>query len=319
MDSLTQAALGAAIGQAVLGKRIGPKAALVGALVSTIPDLDVFLRLFYSSYDMLRIHRGISHSLLFGVVASLLLSLIFQRFKLFKSISLLRLWWFNGLCLVTHALLDYCTSYGTQLFLPFSDVRLGLDTVNVVDPVYTVPLLLGTLGGLFIPKLKPNMFRWNAVGLMVSSLYLVLTLGVKMEMNKRLSHDLESQKILPNNILTMPVGVAAINWYGLAIADNGIYMKHYSLFREPFQHFEFFPQNDSLLNRLDPEVAETMRWFAKGFYTAEADGDTIRVYNMQVDMRGMMLDRTPPAPTHGFFEFKPAADGGYDYGYGNMN
>lgn len=319
MDSITQAALGAAIGQAVLGKRIGPKSALAGALVATIPDLDVFLRLFYDSYDMLRIHRGISHSLLFGVVASLSLSFIFQRFKLFKALSLLRLWWFNGLCLVTHALLDLCTSYGTQLFLPFSDVRLGLDTVNVVDPIYTVPLLLGTLGGLFIPKLKPKMFHWNAIGLLVSSLYLFLTFGVKMEMNKRLSHDLESEKILAKNILTVPVGMASLNWYGLAVADGGIHMKHYALFGEPFQPFQFFPQNDSLLNQLDPEVAATMRWFAKGFYTAEADGDTIRIYNMQVDMRGMTLNRNPTAPTKGYFEFKPRADGGYDYGYGNLD
>ena len=319
MDSITQAALGAAIGQATLGKRIGGKAALAGALVATIPDLDVFLRVFYSSYDMLRIHRGISHSLLFGVLGALLLSVIFQRFKLFKPISLLRLWWFNALCMVTHTLLDYCTSYGTQLFLPFSDVRLGLDIVNVVDPVYTIPLLLGTLGGLFIPKLKPYMYRWNAIGLTVSSCYLIFTFGVKMEMDKRLSHDLESEKILAKNILTMPVGVGSLNWYGIATADEGIYMKHYALFGEPFQSFQYFPQNDSLLNRLEPQVAETMRWFAKGFFTVETVGDTIRVYNLQVDMRGMMLDRNPPAPTHGFFEFKPLADGSYDYGYGNMN
>lgn len=319
MDSITQAALGAAIGQAVLGKRIGPKAALAGALVATIPDLDVFLRAFYSSYDMLRIHRGISHSIPFGVVASLVLSFLFQRFKLFKPISLFRLWWFNGLCLVTHALLDLCTSYGTQLFLPFSDVRLGLDTVNVVDPVYTVPLLIGTLGGLFIAKLKPNMYRWNAIGLIVSSLYLMLTFGIKMNINQQLSSDLSAQHIQGSRLLTMPVGVADINWYGLAVADDGIYMKKYSLLGDSDAAFEFFPQNDSLLNRLDPEVAETMRWFAKGFYTAEAVGDTIRIYNLQVDMRGMLLDRNPPAPTHGFFEFKPEADGSYGYGYGNMN
>jgi len=79
VDSLTQAALGAAIGQATLGRRIGKKAAVAGALVATIPDLDVLLRVFYNSYDMLRIHRGISHSLLFGVVGALVLSLIFKR------------------------------------------------------------------------------------------------------------------------------------------------------------------------------------------------------------------------------------------------
>jgi inner membrane protein len=319
MDSITQAALGAAIGQATLGKRIGGKATLAGALVATIPDLDVFLRAFYSSYEMLRIHRGISHSLFFGVLGAVVLSLILQRTKLFKPVSFQRLLWFNALCLITHSLLDLCTAYGTQFLLPFSDERLGLDIVNVVDPVYTVPLLLGTLGGLFIPQLKPRMYRWNAIGLIISTGYLFLTFGVKTEMNKRLSHDLESEKIFSKNTLTMPVGIASLNWYGLALADNGIYMKHYALFDESYQPFQFFPQNDSLLNRLEPEVAETMRWFAKGFYTVESVGDTLRVYNLQVDMRGMTLDRNPPAPTKGYFEFVRASDGTYDYGYGNMN
>ncbi|HAP70049.1 MAG TPA: metal-dependent hydrolase [Flavobacteriales bacterium] len=318
MDSLTQAALGAAIGQATLGKRIGRKGALAGALVATIPDLDVLLRVLYSSYDMLRIHRGISHSLLFGVVGALVLSLIFKRTKLFSQVSLIRLWWFNGLCLITHSLLDFCTSYGTQLFLPFSDTRLGIDIVNVVDPVYTIPLLLGTLGGLIIPQLKPNMFRWNAMGLAVSSLYLVFTFMVKMNVNERVEADLASQDIRHTHLLTMPVGAASINWYGVATTDNGIYMKKYTLFPDENESFEFFPQNDSLLGKLTPEVANTMRWFAKGFYTAETVGDTIRIYNLQVDMRGMVLDRSPHAPTKGFFEFVRNDEGVYEYGYGNM-
>lgn len=318
MDSLTQAALGAAIGQATLGNRIGKKAALAGAFVATIPDLDVLLRVFYSSYDMLRIHRGISHSLIFGVFGALVLSLLFKRTKLFSQVSLVRLWWFNALCLVTHSLLDFCTSYGTQLFLPFSDMRLGIDIVNVVDPVYTVPLLIGTLGGLFIPRLKPNMFRWNAVGLMVSSLYLIFTFTVKMKVNGRLEADLSNEDIRWTNLLTMPVGVASMNWYGVATTDAGIYMKKYTLFADTNEPFQFFPQNDLLLNNLEPEVARTMRWFAKGFYTAEAVGDTIRIYNLQVDMRGMVLDRIPPAPTKGYFEFIPDAEDGYQYGYGNM-
>jgi inner membrane protein len=318
MDSLTQAALGAAIGQATLGKRIGGKGAIAGALVATIPDLDVLLRVLYSSYDMLRIHRGISHSLLFGVLGALALSLVFQRTKLFSKINFLRLWSFNALCLITHSLLDFCTSYGTQLFLPFSDARLGLDTVNVVDPVYTIPLLIGTLGGLFIPRLKPNMFRWNAVGLAVSTVYLILTFTVKMNINERLESDLYAEDIRWESILTIPVGMAAINWYGIATTETGIYMKKYSILTDSEKEFQFFLQNDSLLKNLDSEHAETMRWFAKGFYTIEAVGDTIRIYNLQVDMRGMVLDRTPPAPTKGYFEFIPNSDGGYEYGYGNM-
>jgi len=314
MDSITQAALGAAIGQATLGKKVGMKGIVAGAVVATIPDLDVALRLFYSSYDMLRIHRGISHSLVFGVVGALAVAFIMQRIKPFRGLSLLRLWSFSALCLITHSLLDYCTAYGTQLLLPFSDACLGLDTVNVVDPVYTVPLLLGTFGGLYFPTVK---YRLNGLGLLASTLYLGITLIAKQHVEAMLRTDLTMHNIESPELLTMPVGMAGVNWYGLASTADGIYMKKYSITGSE-DDFTYFPKNEPVLNRLSPEVAATMRWFAKGFYTAEETGDTIRIYNLQVDMRGMRLNRVPMAPTKGFFQFVKQDDGTYSYGYGSF-
>ena len=74
MDSITQATLGAAIGQALLGKKIGGKAAVLGAIVATIPDLDVVLLPLYDSLQRISIHRGFSHSILFSVFGALLLT-----------------------------------------------------------------------------------------------------------------------------------------------------------------------------------------------------------------------------------------------------
>ena len=45
----------------------------------------------------------------------------------------------------THGLLDACTSYGTQLLWPFSDMRVAWNTVSVIDPLFTLPLLLLSL------------------------------------------------------------------------------------------------------------------------------------------------------------------------------
>lgn len=317
MDSITQAALGAAIGQATLGRKVGAKGAIAGAIVATIPDLDVALRFFYTSYDMLRIHRGLSHSLLFGILGAVLIAFLMQRIRYFREVNFQRLWIFSGLCLVTHGLLDYCTSYGTQLFLPFSDARLGLDTVNVVDPVYTVPLLVGSLGGLLIPRMRQDMYRWNRLGLIVSTLYLVFTFGLKQRINGMLQNDLLANDIESQTQLTMPVGMASIYWYGVAKTTEGLYMKKYSVLGSEGE-LVFFPSNEPALQKLNPEVAATMRWFAKGFYTAEEDGDTIRIYNLQVDMRGMALDRTPAAPTKGFFEFIKKENGEFGYGYGSL-
>ena len=143
MDSITQSVLGAAIGEAMLGRKMGSSGAAIGAVVATIPDLDVVFYLFYDSLAMLSIHRGFSHSIVFSIAGALLIAFVLSRTKWARSTSFFLLFTFSWVCLITHILLDTFTAYGTQLLLPFSDARLGFDSINVVDPVYTLPLLLG--------------------------------------------------------------------------------------------------------------------------------------------------------------------------------
>lgn len=317
MDSLTQAALGAAIGQATLGRKLGKTGAIAGALVATVPDLDVVFYAFYNSVDMLRIHRGHSHSILFCLIGALALSLLGKQTNWFRTISYLRLYWLAFLCLVTHVLLDYCTAYGTQLLLPFSDARLGLDTVNVVDPVYTLPLLIGTFSGLLIPKLKPYLFKLNALGLALSTVYLGFTLTVKHSINDRFIQDLEKEGIEYLDVLTMPVGSASISWYGVATTDSSVYLKKYNSFNgsEPTAVFE---RNENMLLNDDKEWVETMKWFSKGFYTVQKRQDTLLFFNLQVDMRGIVSTPEFNAPTQGYFWSTENDDGTYSHGSGSL-
>jgi len=157
MDSITQAALGAAIGQAFLGKRIGSKGAVLGAIVATIPDLDILFLPFYNSVERISVHRGFSHSIVFSIMGALLLSYAFSKAKWTKQFSLSKLFIFSWLALFTHMLLDAFTAYGTQLFLPFSNYRVSFDSVNIVDPVYTVPLLLGLFITIYYQKKETAM------------------------------------------------------------------------------------------------------------------------------------------------------------------
>lgn len=81
MDSLTQATLGAAIGEALLGKKIGNKGVILGAIIATIPDLDVALKPFYSDLQNISVHRGYSHSILFSVIGAFLITYVLSRIK----------------------------------------------------------------------------------------------------------------------------------------------------------------------------------------------------------------------------------------------
>src|SRR5690606_30258481 len=139
MDSLTQIVLGAAVGEAVLGKKIGNKAMLYGANAGTIPDLDTFTSYATATVSALEIHRGCTHSILFSVVFVPIFGWLVSRYEKranFKDWSWLFFWEF-----LTHPLLDAHTTWGTQLFWPF-DLRLAYKNIFVIDPLYTLPFLI---------------------------------------------------------------------------------------------------------------------------------------------------------------------------------
>jgi inner membrane protein len=302
MDSITQGVLGAAIGEAILGKRVGNKAAIAGAIIATIPDLDVLLYLFYDSLDMLSIHRGFSHSIVGSLLYSFIISFILSRTKWFHDISFHKLLLFSWIVLITHILLDTFTAYGTQLLAPFSNTRFGLDSINVVDPVYTLPLLVGLVLGIWVFRAKPYRASFNKWGLIISTVYLLFTLCNKQLVKNGFEERLFQENISYTSLLTMPVGIGNINWYGVAKNPDSLYMQKHSIFGMEHQPFISFPINDHYLDEVDHHVADLMRWFAKGFYTVEKIDGKVRIYNLQVDMRGIVTSGKKRAPTRGYFE-----------------
>ena len=302
MDSITQGVLGATIGEAILGKKMGHKAAIAGAIIATLPDLDVLLYLVYDKYDMLSIHRGFSHSICFSLIGALLISYILSHTKWFKDITVFSLLLFSWLVLFTHILVDACTSYGTQLLLPFSNQRVGFDSINVVDPIYTLPLLIGLLLSVWVYRSNTNRSRYNQYGLMISSLYLIFTLINKAQVKSAIAQELALQDIEYDALLTMPVGMANIKWYGVAKGQDSIFMLKHSILSGTEKRIEPFSINESYLLDIEEEVADKMRWFAKGFYTVEKENETIRFYNLQVDMRGIVKVGDKKAPTKGYFK-----------------
>jgi len=302
MDSITQGVLGAAIGETMLGKKIGNKGAIIGATIATIPDLDVILYLYYDKFEMLSIHRGFSHSIVFSILGAFIIVLILNKIKWLRGIDSKILLTFSWLSLITHMLLDTFTAYGTQLFLPFSNRRLGLDSINVVDPFYTIPLITGLVVSLWFYKSKPNRSKFTGYGLIISSLYLVFTVINKEAVKAHISHRLINENIEYNSLLTMPVGIANINWYGVAKGQDNIFILKHSILSDINNPIEVFPINEEYLNQIDKNIANKMRWFSKGFYTVEIENEKVRIYNLQVDMRGIVKIGDKKAPTAGYFE-----------------
>ncbi|RMH01365.1 MAG: metal-dependent hydrolase, partial [Chloroflexi bacterium] len=174
MDSLTQIALGAAVGEAVAGKKAGNKAVLWGAVLGTVPDLDVVSALFLSPVDYIFFHRGFSHSLVFFILSApvfgwLLRYINRKETATWKDWTLLSFW-----VLFTHALLDCFTSWGTQLFWPL-DYRVAFNSIFIVDPLYTLPLLVTVIWMMFYKRDSSFRRRLNYAGLILSTCYLTGT------------------------------------------------------------------------------------------------------------------------------------------------
>jgi len=142
MDPLSQAVLGASFSQSAANKKTQQLSALIiGALAGMAPDLDILIRDGSDPLLFLEFHRQFTHSLIFIPVGALICALFFYPFAK-SNLSFKQIYLFSFLGFSTHGLLDACTSYGTQLFWPFSNFRVAWSIVSVIDPFFTVPLMI---------------------------------------------------------------------------------------------------------------------------------------------------------------------------------
>jgi len=142
MDPITQGALGAALPQSTVKNSNLIFAGIFGFVAGMAPDLDVLIRSNSDPLLFLEYHRQFTHSLFFipfgGLICGVILHWLVGKWgKLTWKKSVL----FCTLGYGTHALLDACTSYGTMLFWPFSDERVSWNTISIVDPIFTLPIL----------------------------------------------------------------------------------------------------------------------------------------------------------------------------------
>jgi inner membrane protein len=279
MDSLTHIALGAVIGEAYAGKALGKKALVIGALAQSLPDVDFVTSLWLSPVDTLLAHRGFTHSILFALVAAVLLGIAAAR-RGRSSLSARQWILFFGIELAVHLFLDSFNNYGIGWFEPFSRVRISFNTLFVADPFFTLwPVV--ALMALFILKRDARVRKqWTRWSLVISSLYLVYALYHKYEVDGSVRQSLADQKISSARFFSTPTAFNNWLWYVVAEADSGYYIGYRSVFDSPGgMHFEYFPRQTRLLDRIEDkkEVRQLLR-FCQGYYTVENRQDSL-VFN----------------------------------------
>jgi inner membrane protein len=288
MDSLTQIILGAAAGEVVLGKKIGNRALLWGAIAGTIPDLDVLGGLFLNSVDNISFHRGISHSITFSVLGAFLFGWLVHKLYEFldsrrekpRPKASLKGWqWLFFWGLFTHPILDCFTMYGTELFAPFSDARIAWATISVADPLYTIPFLICLIVASFFKRESKKRRFWNYLGIGLSSCYLLFTVVNKQLINNKFEEALSVSNIAAERYSTNASILNNILWSCMAETKEAFYTAQYSWFDEGEIEFVRIEKNHELIHNIDedPTILE-LRKFSKDYFTVIPIGDQLQ-YN----------------------------------------
>lgn len=267
MDSLTHVVLGGCLGQLVLGKKIGRKAVLWGAIADTVPDLDIFAGFFVHPVDSLLIHRGITHSILFAFLFSLLFGKFLTYFYKKEHVTSREWSVLMAMGTFSHLFIDSLTNYGTGLLEPFCNHRFAFTTIFIADPAFTLPMLIG-----FIVILRKKItyavkqkFAWY--GLILSAIYLSWTFFNRIRIETFFNQQYTQQRLKVYDQSITPSPLNNILWGTLAKSDSGYYAGVHSLCSdEDSISFHYFPANIQLAKNFEGQREyELLKRFSKGY------------------------------------------------------
>lgn len=280
MDSLTQIVLGAAVGEVLLGKKLGWKAQFLGAIAGTIPDLDILTNLFTND-ELIKLlaHRSYTHSWFIQLFMALPLAYLSSRIDK-VNYNFKKYFWFWYLAFVTHSLLDAFTAYGTRLFLPFSNELVAFNIVSVIDFFYTLPFLFLLLLCLFFKKDNPKRLKIAILSLVISTSYLGINGIIKYNLHQKYKDELALKKINYQELSTNPTILNGFLWNAVVKSKDTIYCSEYSVFQKT-KEIEFVPfvQNKQLEKGFEGKILNVLKWFANDLYILEKEGnDTLNFY-----------------------------------------
>jgi len=271
MDSLSQIVLGAACVASVVPAMHRRKALVMGAVLGTLPDLDVLPLLAVSDPLKFMIwHRSFSHSLFVLPLLGLLFWCAGQR--RWPWLAAHRGRWFVGiqLALITHPLLDAHTVYGTQLFWPLATPPVMWSTVFIIDPLYTLPLLIACVIA-WRQRAALRAQRALMLGLALSSTYLGWGWLAKHRVETGLVPMLERIGLAHAPLLTVPTPFNSFGWRVVVMREDGYWEGFASaLFPDRPITLKFHAQDADFAKRFErlPSVTR-MKWFTHGFQAVE--------------------------------------------------
>lgn len=305
MDSLTHVVLGAAIGQLVLGKKLGNRALGWGALIASAPDIDVLANFFLDTAGELKHHRGFSHSIVFaGLLTWLLARQLPKHWKDLKKkerVTPAQAALFAGLALGSHLLIDCFSVYGTQLFSPFSDYKVSWGNLFIIDPLFTLPLLIVVLRLLWWPKTELRRSKWAACGLAIAFAYAGLSFGAKHIAAQAFERDLARRKMSVKRRMEGPTPFNILLWRSVAERDGELWVGYRSLLdrdERPVTWTVYPRKTEVLGNLVKSREGKVLDWFSDGWWISRPGTEGVWVADLHFgditsDGKSGAIDRQP--------------------------
>ncbi len=313
MDSITQAALGGVVGELVLGRKLGWKGMAWGLFFGTLPDLDILVMPWLDEVQKLKWHRGISHSLVLMVVAGFAFAKPLALIHRNRGVTAREAGWFVFLTWSTHVLIDVFTTYGTQIYEPFSDRRVSLNNMAIVDLFFTLPLLfclmirpirglvyflkkiawdrkwfraklaLGEEGGIHPeleelvaqkPEIEATSQRGAKIGISLSCFYVVFSFVMKGWAYSQVSSRVGEEIPGARIVAISPTFTNVILWRALIETEGGYWVTYWSPFDKEAATYDFFEKKHELAAAFEgEELFEGLKWFARDHWVARPGPD----------------------------------------------
>ena len=292
MDSITQAVLGATVGGVSAGRNTSKKVLLWGAIAGTLPDLDILHSFFTNDTGRLVSHRGVTHSFIIVPIVAYLCSKLFVRIAPRTALSVTQWFWLFFWCFTTHIVIDLMTVYGTQIFYPLSRHPYALSSLFIIDPFYTIPLIIG-LAYFVLAKTSVASRRNVLIAMVVlTTFYMVAAITFGAYANHRFKESLDQQEIAYQKIETFNAAFNILIWRTAVITEDGSLNAWYSLlhpnkeivFNRTAAHPERAKLDAFAIGNTD--LAKLVR-FSKGFYRYVEDGESIQWIDLRFVAGGM--------------------------------
>ena len=271
MDSLTQAALGACVAGAIAPKEQRRKALLAGAALGTLPDLDVLID-FGGAVENFTYHRGFSHSLF--VLAPFSVALWWLLRRLWAPVRGAPWRWLAviSLTLLTHPLIDAHTAYGTQLFWPLTVPPTMWATLFIIDPLYTLPLVVGVAVAAWRP-LRRSAGRCLQLALVGSTAYLCWSWLAQSIVHGNVRHALADRQLENAPVFIAPTPFNTVLWRIVVLTEDGFLEGYDSLLvDEGSLKFVAYPSDvEALQSASGVWAVERLRWFSSDFVKARVE------------------------------------------------